>query len=63
MAAPHRRPANRVRHVLPLAERALEIPPALTIVMQLVSGSLFDVAGIAPATSLAAVPMVLVDKP
>lgn len=49
--------------MLPLAERALEIPPALAIVMQLVSGSLFDVAGIAPATSLAAVPMVLVDKP
>jgi predicted PurR-regulated permease PerM len=47
----------------PLVEaRAVEIPPALTIVMQLVFGSLFDFAGIALATPLTAVLMVLVDK-
>jgi predicted PurR-regulated permease PerM len=42
--------------------RAVEIPPALTIVMQLVFGSLFDFAGIALATPLTAMLMVLVDK-
>jgi len=47
----------------PLVEaRAVEIPPALTIVMQLVFGSLFDFAGIALATPLTAMLMVLVDK-
>jgi predicted PurR-regulated permease PerM len=47
----------------PLVEaRAVEIPPALTIVMQLVFGSLFSFAGIALATPLTAALMVLVDK-
>lgn len=47
----------------PLVEaRAVEMPPALTIVMQLVFGSLFDFAGIALATPLTAALMVLVDK-
>ena len=47
----------------PLVEaRAVEIPPALTIVMQLVFGSLFGFAGIALATPLTAMLMVLVDK-
>ena len=47
----------------PLVEaRAVEIPPALTIVMQLVFGSLFSFAGIALATPLTAALLVLVDK-
>lgn len=47
----------------PLVEaRAVEMPPALTIVMQLVFGSLFDFAGIALATPLTAMLMVLIDK-
>ena len=47
----------------PLVEaRAVEIPPALTIVMQLVFGSLFGFAGIALATPLTAMLMVLIDK-
>jgi len=47
----------------PLVEaRAVEMPPALTIVMQLVFGSLFDVAGVALATPLTAMLMVLVEK-
>jgi hypothetical protein len=47
----------------PLVEaRAVEIPPALTIVMQLVFGSLFGFAGIALATPLTAMLMVLVNK-
>jgi predicted PurR-regulated permease PerM len=46
----------------PLIEaRAVEIPPALTIVMQLIFGSIFGFAGIALATPLTAVLMVLVD--
>jgi predicted PurR-regulated permease PerM len=40
--------------------RAVEIPPALTIVMQLIFGSLFGFAGVALATPLTAVLMVLV---
>lgn len=47
----------------PLVEaRAVEMPPALTIVMQLVFGTLFGFAGIALATPLTAMLMVLVDK-
>jgi predicted PurR-regulated permease PerM len=47
----------------PLVEaRAVEIPPALTIVMQLVFGSLFGFAGIALATPLTAMLMVLINK-
>jgi predicted PurR-regulated permease PerM len=47
----------------PLVEaRAVEIPPALTIVMQLVFGTLFGFAGIALATPLTAMLVVLVDK-
>ncbi|KGF79906.1 hypothetical protein IA69_21980 [Massilia sp. JS1662] len=47
----------------PLVEaRAVEIPPALTIVMQLVFGSLFGFAGIALATPLTAMLVVLVNK-
>ena len=38
------------------------MPPALTIVMQLVFGTLFGFAGIALATPLTAMLMVLVDK-
>jgi predicted PurR-regulated permease PerM len=40
--------------------RAVEIPPALTIVMQLIFGSLFGFAGVALATPLTAVLTVLV---
>jgi len=47
----------------PLVEaRAVEMPPALTIVMQLVFGTLFGFAGIALATPLTAMLMVFVDK-
>jgi predicted PurR-regulated permease PerM len=47
----------------PLVEaRAVEMPPALTIVMQLVFGSLFNFAGVALATPLTAMLMVLVDR-
>jgi predicted PurR-regulated permease PerM len=47
----------------PLVEaRAVEMPPALTIVMQLVFGSLFSFAGIALATPLTAALLVLVDR-
>lgn len=46
----------------PLVEaRAVEIPPALTIVMQLVFGMLLGFAGVALATPLTAVLMVLVN--
>ena len=45
----------------PLIEsRAVDLPPALTIVMQLIFGSLFGFAGVALATPLAAVLKVLV---
>ena len=45
----------------PLIEsRAVDLPPALTIVMQLIFGSLFGFAGVALATPLAAVIKVLV---
>ncbi|WP_420106888.1 AI-2E family transporter [Herbaspirillum huttiense] len=46
----------------PLVEaRAVEIPPALTIVMQLIFGMLLGFAGVALATPLTAVLMVLVN--
>ena len=46
----------------PLVEaRAVALPPALTIVMQLIFGMLFGFAGVALATPLTAVLMVLVN--